>query len=129
MNIEYVSQDEIEAHEAAMQRLIEEKKSKQKSINDKKKRAIEAAQREFNERSIKAAEDESDQAIVATEAASESKLAAMQRDFECLPLLRQVYHEAPDDLRSLLTIPRLSDIFHHLIHTTENEQERLECSI
>ena len=128
MSTEYVIKGEIEAHEAAMQRVVEEKRGKHEAINDKKKKAIEAAQRACNE-SIKSAEYEADQEIVATEAASESKLAAMQRDFECLPLLRQVYHEAPDDLRSLLTIPRLSDIFHHLIHTTENEQERLECSI
>ena len=33
---------------------------------------------------------------------SENKLVAMQRDFDRLPLLRQVYHEAPDDVFELI---------------------------
>ena len=32
----------------------------------------------------------------------EKKLAAMQRDFKGLSLLRQVYHEAPDDVFELI---------------------------
>ena len=37
-----------------------------------------------------------------TETEGGSKVAAMQRDFESLPLLRQVYHEAPDDVFELI---------------------------
>ena len=48
-DIEYITQDEIEAHEAAMQRVVEDEKRERKAINDKKKRAIEAAQKAFNE--------------------------------------------------------------------------------
>ena len=38
MSTKYVSQDEIEAHEAAMQRVVEDEKKEQEEINDKKKR-------------------------------------------------------------------------------------------
>ena len=40
MSTEYVSQDEIEAHEAAMQRAVEYEMREQEAINDKKNRAI-----------------------------------------------------------------------------------------
>ena len=130
MSIEYVSQDEIEAHEAAMQRMVEDEKKKREAINDKKKRsindadekmkeaikaaeekmrkAIEAAQKEADE-AIQAAKRKADEAVKAAEFVaarklkdSEEKILAMQRDFECLPLLRQVYHEAPDDVFELI---------------------------
>ena len=130
MTSEYVSQDEIEAHEAAVQRVVEDERKEQGAINDKKKRAIkaavdkkkqainsanekmrkaiEAAQR-ANDKAIEAAKKEEEDAMKAAndEAGqklkkSEEKLAAMQRDFEHLPLLRQVYHEAPDDVFELI---------------------------
>ena len=73
----------------------------QEAIDDKKKRAIEAAQKAFNE-AVKAAKEESDQKLKKIKKAKTKKLAAMQRDFERLPLLRQVYHEAPDDVFELV---------------------------
>ena len=103
MSTEYVGHNEIEAHEAAMQRVVEDEKEEQEAIDDKKKRAIEEAQRVFDE-AMKAAEDEADQELKKSNEDKEEKLAAMQRDFECLPLLRQVYHEAPDDVFELIVL-------------------------
>ena len=101
MSSKYVSQDEIEAHEAAMLRVVEDEKKERQAINDKKKMAIEAAQRAFYV-AIKSAEDESDQELKKSRDSENKKLAAMQRDFNHLPLLRQVYHEAPDDVFELI---------------------------
>ena len=134
MSTKYVSKEEIEAHEAAMQRVVEDEERKQEDIGDKKKRAIkdaddkkklavriafmkmrkaiEAAQR-ANDKAIKDAKNEEEDAIKAAEILSDAKqqqakrankrkLAVMQRDFERLPLLRQVYHEAPDDVFELI---------------------------
>ena len=140
MSIEYVSQDEIEAHEAAMQRVVEDEKKERKAINDKKKRAIEAAKQQHKmtikaaeekmrktieaaqkeadqtiqvakrkaDKAIKAAENESFLKLVKEKNNKEKKLAAMQRDFKCLPLLRQVYHEAPNDVFELI-VSKCSD--------------------
>jgi hypothetical protein len=104
--IDCVTQDEIEAHEATMQCVVVEDEKReqdmeQEAINDKKKRAVEAAQKAFKE-SVKAAEDESDQKLKKAKDDKEEKLAAMQRDFKRLTLLRQVYHEAPDDVFELI---------------------------
>jgi hypothetical protein len=99
--IDYITQDEIEAHKAAMQRVVEDEKREQEAINDKKKRAIEAAQKAFNE-AVMVAEDESDKKMRKAKDNKEEKLAVMQRDFKRLPLLRQVYHEAPDDVFELI---------------------------
>ena len=90
MSSEYVSQDEVDAHKAAMQRVVEEKRGKQEAIECKKKMVMEAAVNDaFWE-------------LLASEEESASRLAAMQRDFKHLPLLRQVYHEAPDDVFELI---------------------------
>jgi hypothetical protein len=74
-------------------------------VEDEKRRAIEEAKKIFNE-SVKAAEVKSDQelkrAMDDKDMDKEEKLAAMQRDFKRLPLLRQVYHEAPDDVFELI---------------------------
>ena len=99
--INYITQDEIEAHEAAMQRVVENEKREQEAIDDKKRRAIEAAQKAFNE-AVKAAENESAQELKKAKDGKEEKLAVMQRDFKRLSLLRQVYHEAPDDVFELI---------------------------
>ena len=104
MSIDYLTRDDIEAHEAAMQQVLEEKKRKQEVIDDEKEIAIDAAHR-----SIRAAEDEADQELATSEKEIDSQLAAMQRDFERLPLLRQVYHEAPDDVFELL-VSKCSDV-------------------
>jgi hypothetical protein len=72
--IDYITQDDIEEHEAAMQH---------------------EAKKIFND-AVKSAEVKSDQELKKTKEDKEMKLAAMQRDFKRLPLLRQVYHEAPD---------------------------------
>jgi len=99
--INYITQDEIDAHEAAMQRVVEDEKREQETIKDKKMRAIEAAQKAFNE-AVKAAEDESDHELNKAKTGKKKKLAAMQRDFKRLSLLRQIYHEAPDDVFELI---------------------------
>ena len=75
-------------------------------------RAIEAAQKAFNEavkafnEAVKSAEDESEQKLRKTKENKRKKraaiMAAMQGDFERLSLLRQVYHEAPDDVFELI---------------------------
>jgi hypothetical protein len=88
--VDYLTQDEIEAHEATMQQVVEDEKREQKAINDKKMMAF------------KAAEDESDKKMRKAKENKEEKLAAMQRDFKRLSLLRQVYHEAPDDVFELI---------------------------
>ena len=123
MKIRYVSEVDIEAHRDAMQRVVEDEKKEQEEINDKKKRtieyadkkmrkAIEAAQKEV-ERAVEAAKKEADDISMAASDIAErrsalvrvnkrEKLAAMWRDFKRLPLLRQVYHEAPDDVFELI---------------------------
>ena len=101
MKTKYVIQDEIEAHKAAMQQVVEDEKKEQEAINGKKKRAIEAAQKAFDE-DMKSAEERGDQELKKLKRRNKKKLAAMQRAFKRLPLLRQVYHEAPDDVLELI---------------------------
>ena len=134
MNSKYVSQDEIEAHEAAMQQVVEDEKKEQEAINDKRKMAMKDADDKMQKtikaaneklrKVIEAAQKAADKAIEAakkkadkgrTETNEEAnqelknsrdsknqKLFAMQRDLKHLPLLRQVYHEAPDDVFELI---------------------------
>ena len=45
-----------------MQRVVEDERREQEAINNKKKRAIEAARRAFDE-AVKASEDEADQEL------------------------------------------------------------------
>ena len=101
MSNEYVSQDEIKAHKAAMQRVVEDEKKEQEAIKYTKRRAVEAAQRAFDE-AVKAAEDAADQELKKSRDSKIKKLYAMLRVFKRLPLLRQVYHEAPDDVFELI---------------------------
>ena len=65
--------------------------------------AIEADQ------AMKAAEDEADRELKKSMDGKKMKLAAMQRDFMRLPLLRQVYHKAPDDVFELI-VSKCSDV-------------------
>ena len=92
-----VIRDEIEAHKAAMHQVLEEKRTRQKEMNEKKKRAIEAA------------ETEAAFELLALETESLSRLAAMQKDFERLSLLRQIYSEAPNDVFELI-VSKCSDV-------------------
>lgn len=83
-----------------------------KAAEDKMRRAIEFAQNSANQ-AIKAAKKEADEMMKAAEALAEKKelqakrakgrkLAAMRKDIDCLPLLRQIYNEAPDDVLGLI---------------------------
>ena len=90
MIIAYIIQEELVAYEAAMQRVVEEKKREQEAIHDEKKREIEAA------------EYEADQELAAAVEESKAEMAKLQRDFECHSLLRQLYNEAPDDVFELI---------------------------
>jgi hypothetical protein len=47
--IDFVTQDEIEAHKAAMQRVVEDEKRERNAINNNNNKAIEAAQKAFSE--------------------------------------------------------------------------------
>jgi hypothetical protein len=88
--------DDFEAHEAALQRVVEDdhEKREKEAINDKKKRAIMAAEDE-SDQEFKKAKDNNEEKVAAI-------LAAMQRDLARLPLLRQIYHEALDDVFELI---------------------------
>lgn len=92
--IEYVSSDEIEVHEAAMQGVVEDEKRERQAINKKRRMAVEQATR--------AAEDEAQNELKKAKDKKDKKLAAMQRDLERLSLLRRAYHEAPNDVLELI---------------------------
>ena len=73
-----MSQDEIEAHEAAMQRVVEDETLEQEAINDKKKRDIGAAPKAFNE-AMKAAEKRNWQPCRGTASISPSSVKSTTR--------------------------------------------------
>ena len=133
MSTEYVGRDEIEAHKAAMQRVVEDDIKELKAIveYDKKyiyadrcmKNGVEEADERLR-RAIEVAKKAASDEIMATKQRAEEMkskanqkmedmtaqakrskvetLVAMQRDFEHLYLLRQVYHEAPHDVFELI---------------------------
>ena len=82
-----------------MQRVMEKKKSEAAAIGDKKKKAIADA---LNYEDIDAAEGEAYRALKMSKDEKREKLATMQRDFDRLPLLRQIYHEAPNDVFEMI---------------------------
>ena len=115
----------IEAHAAAMQRAGEHEKKEREVIQDKKEKAIRATDKKLKltikadenvRKAIEAAQEATDKATKTAEIESiavlrsiEQKLAATQMDFVQLPFLRQVYHEAPDDVFELI-LSKCSDI-------------------
>ena len=80
-----------------MQRLLEERRTRQAAIDDKRIRSIEMA------------EYEAAWELLAIEAESESRLALLQMDLENRPFLRQVYHEAPEFVFELI-VSMCSDV-------------------
>ena len=70
MSTEYVSQDEIEAHEAAMQRVVDDEKKEQEAINDKKNRAINATSNK-RKSAVKAADEKMRKVIEAAQRAND----------------------------------------------------------
>ena len=103
----YLSQSDIEEHRAAMQQVLEDEKREREAINYRRKKAFEKAQSDAE--AVKKAEDKANQELKWAKSSMEKKLAAMQRDFECLNLLRRVYHEAPDDVFEMILL-KCSDL-------------------
>jgi hypothetical protein len=68
--IEYITQDEIEEHEATMQRVVEDEKREQEAAQTAFNETVRAAEEAINEIKKKAKDDK------------EEKLVAMQRDFK-----------------------------------------------
>jgi hypothetical protein len=89
-SIEYVSQVEIEERHAIMRQLVEDNQRAHEAIIDRRDRKIEAAMHE------------ADGLLDKLKKSNTKKLRAMQRDLKQLPLLRRVYHEAPNNVFELM---------------------------
>ena len=90
MGTEYVSQDEIEAHKVAMQRVVEVEKEEQEAINDKKMKAY----RNADDNLKKLIKSDIKEKLSKLKKTVKEKLATTQKDFDYLQILCQVYYEA-----------------------------------
>jgi hypothetical protein len=87
---EYITQDEMDAHEDSKHRLMEEMVREQRTFD-----------RYFN-MSLESLRGQLEQNRAMIVQLQEQKLAAIERDFRNLPLLRRIYREAPDDIFELI---------------------------